>query len=503
MRFFGKCLVAWVCLMMLVRAFVPEQVVVVYNRNEKNSRELAELYREVRGIPAENLVGLDVVDANEISRGDYEKKIAGVLREVYTKRGWWERAKDREGILGSIRNSRPVMVVMRGVPLRIPATLTPVPNQPLAGHDEAAVDSELAILGLEGISRDGVMKNPFFSSEKPFMESGLSYLLVVSRMDAASVETCRRMIRESVEVEKRGLWGMAYVDLAQKDPTGDGWLRSVAEQNTKAGIPTVVDVFPDTLPTNYPMTQAAWYFGWYAEHVNGPFLNSRMAFRKGAVAMHLHSFSAVQMRDPGKNWSAALLARGAVATVGNVYEPYLGLTHHFDVLQNRLLRGWTYGEACLASLPGLSWQAIALGDPLYRPFRGVAPESPTPEDRDFVALFVAARDWGVGSKKYLAKIGMAAKKTRSSVFCEAMGLGLLAGGDERGVVALKQARDYAVSPVERLRLDFENLAMLRAKNPNLAVREIDRLLLLYPGLPEAEALRGWRAILAPPPPAGR
>ena len=33
-----------------------------------------------------------------------------------------------------------------------------------------------------------------------------------------------------------------------------------------------------------------------------------------------------------------------------------------------LVRGQNFGDAACESLPALSWQAIAVGDPLYRPF---------------------------------------------------------------------------------------------------------------------------------------
>ena len=53
---------------------------------------------------------------------------------------------------------------------------------------------------------------------------------------------------------------MAYVDIANKFPQGDQWLEAVVKANAEAGIPTVVDRFNDTLPKNYPMTEAAQLF---------------------------------------------------------------------------------------------------------------------------------------------------------------------------------------------------------------------------------------------------
>jgi len=51
-------------------------------------------------------------------------------------------------------------------------------------------------------------------------------------------------------------------------------------------------------------------------------------------------------------------------TLGNVYEPYLQMTHHFDIFQTRLLAGHTVVEAAYMALPVLSWQNVVLGDPL-------------------------------------------------------------------------------------------------------------------------------------------
>ena len=62
------------------------------------------------------------------------------------------------------------------------------------------------------------------------------------------------------------------------------------------------------------------------------------------------------------------MAHGVTATVGNVFEPYLGFLHRPDLLLRALVRGDTFGDAAYYAEPALSWQAIAIGDPLYRPF---------------------------------------------------------------------------------------------------------------------------------------
>ena len=125
-------------------------------------------------------------------------------------------------------------------------------------------------------------------------------------------------------------------------------------------------------PEGYPMRYAALYLGWYSEKIGGPFVRPGFRFLPGAIAVHIHSFSAATVRDPKANWVGPLLDLGAAATVGNVYEPYLSLTPHLDILEERLRLGFTFAEAAYSSQRVLSWMTTFVGDPLYRPFPAVA-----------------------------------------------------------------------------------------------------------------------------------
>jgi hypothetical protein len=135
------------------------------------------------------------------------------------------------------------------------------------------------------------------------------------------------------------------------------------------GFETIVDEAPGTFPAGFPMSQIGIYVGWYAENVCGPFAEPRVEFLPGAFAYHLHSFSAASLRSTTQNWCGPLLAKGVTATMGTVDEPYLPGTPDMSVFVSRLIYfGFSFGEAALASQPVLSWQTIAVGDPLYRPF---------------------------------------------------------------------------------------------------------------------------------------
>lgn len=116
------------------------------------------------------------------------------------------------------------------------------------------------------------------------------------------------------------------------------------------------------------MTDCALYYGWRTDNASGPFAQSTFRFVPGAVAVHIHSFSGATLRDPNSHWVAPLLARGAAATLGNVYEPFLQFTSHVNILNDRLLHGFTFAESAYASINVLSWMSVMVGDPLYRPF---------------------------------------------------------------------------------------------------------------------------------------
>lgn len=490
----------------------PESVAVLYNSAVADSKRLAEFYRNARGIPAENLIGLEMPDAADISREEYEARIAAPLRAEFERRGWWQRGRDQEGVVLPVANRIRILVTMRGVPLRIMPTensTPPIPDanspvqDPVSGRDEASVDSELAMFGVEGVPTGGVLQNRYHMSDRKIGEEELPFMVLTARIDGPSHAICERMISDAVATEKTGLWGMSYVDIANKFPQGDEWLEGVVKANLQAGIPTVVDRFDQTLPKHYPMTEAALYHGWYNRNVNGPFLNPRFKFRRGAVAMHLHSFSAEQLSSAGRNWCAPLLARGAAATVGNVYEPYLHLTHDFDLLHRRLLEGFSWVEACWMAMPVTSWQGVVLGDPLYRPFLHLSGTGTIEdEDRNFRALRTAMLQWPDDREERWSKLENAARQTRSGIFAEALGLELLETGmTTRAVTSFRAAKTLFVRAEDKLRQDFHIAAIDRTAGRNdIALRTLRDAQVRKTGLPESEAIDEWVRILDPPPP---
>jgi uncharacterized protein (TIGR03790 family) len=373
---------------MLVIAVVPASraadqsslaasTVVVYNKDEDDSVELAKFYAKERGIPRDHLVALSCPVEEEITREQYDAMIAEPLREVFEKRHWWtmrETGDEKESVLNtSIR----FVAVIRGVPLKIRATTAPYPGDvpdggPVNNRNEASVDSEIAALGFCTPQISGVVTNPYYQNFRLIGDFDNPALLLVCRLDAPTAGTVRRMIVDSIAAEKNGLWGRAYVDGAHNTAgglgAGDAWLADIVGQLHKVGVPVVYENTPAVFPDGYPMSDCALYYGWYAGGITGPFMQRDFRFVPGAVAVHIHSYSASTLRSLSSGWAGPLVSRGAAATLGNVYEPYLQLTTHLNLFNDRLLHGFTFAESAYMATPALSWMNVMVGDPLYRPY---------------------------------------------------------------------------------------------------------------------------------------
>ena len=496
---------------------IVQSVAVVYNSALPDSEKLARSYTIARGIPEENLVGLNLPDKEEFTRADFETLLRKPLAAEFDRRQWWTRSPNSSGKLEMQRTRIQIIVCMRGVPSRVLETSPPPPadapqipdTQKWMLNASASVDSELALLGIDGYPTKGPINNPYYKKDAAISEAGLPIMLV-GRIDGPSFAVCERMIKDAIATEKTGLWGMAVIDIANKVPSGnpsypqgDGWLEATATSFAEEGIPTFVDRFNPTLPTNYPLNDTALYFGWYDWHANGPFKNPAFKFKRGAVAVHLHSFSAAQLRNATQNWCAPLLNKGAAATLGNVYEPLLHLTHDFDIFTRRLIAGYTLAEAAYMAAPALSWQSVVLGDPLYRPFLHID-GSGEKEDDDaaYRALRIAQMRWANNPTEREKNLRLAAQRMKNGVLLETIGLSYMENmKSAQAAVIFGEAKAIYTSNVDKLRMDLLIAAMDRTGNRKAAAIQILRnAKLLYSHLPEVAAPAEWPNTTHPPPP---
>jgi hypothetical protein len=256
------------------------------------------------------------------------------------------------------------------------------------------------------------------------------------------------------------------------------------------------------------MSDCALYYGWYTGNIAGPFNQPGFKFVPGAIAAHIHSYSAATLRDPNSGWAGPLLARGAAATVGNVYEPYLELTAHLDILNDRLLHGFTFAESVFMSSRVLSWMGIALGDPLYRPYFTPldlknAPAKSTAEWRAYHDF--ALKNNKLAPSDFRTQARVAASRARNAPMLEDVALIELRDGNfANAITALEQARANYTKRDDILRCVIEECdTLVKSGKARRALDLARSVLRIVPESPASQLLRKIESDLAPkiPPPA--
>lgn len=373
---------------------VASRVYVVANAADSESIEIAEYYMKRRGVPDENLIAFAMPDAETISWGDFAEDVhAPILHELCVRSlvdGELSEQRDSAGrrVLKMPKNFKPeqaragekiaYLVLCRGVPLRIrneekflpplPAKKEgePAPKRAPLETNCASVDSELALIAIPNTPVNGAMKNPFFKNAGTGLPKNL--FLKTARLDGITAADAKALVANAIRAETHGLMGRAYIDLGGPFKQGDDWLAATEKIVRGLGFDTSAERSRALMAGTDRYDAPAFYFGWYTQDIGGFFLDPRFRFPAGACAIHIHSFSATSMRSAAA-WTPALVARGVTVTVGNVFEPYLGFSHHPHYFAEALANGMSAGDAAAYANPAFSWQTIFVGDPLYRPLK--------------------------------------------------------------------------------------------------------------------------------------
>jgi uncharacterized protein (TIGR03790 family) len=515
----------------------PAQVIVVANEDNADSMRLARHYMHSRGIPARNLVALSLSQNEEISWEIFARTLWNPLLDWLLERGWLrgERlpgtdAAGRSRVKLSA-NKIGYIVLCHGVPLRIAhdaqlAARETSPERPLRAEfatTTASVDSELATMASPASPANALVPNPVFGQIKATTQQRQA-ILIVSRLDGATFADCQNLVDNALWAEKNGLVGRAYVDAGGPHPQGDAWLKNTAEIIARTGFDLTREETPQLLDYDTRADAPALYFGWYSENIAGRFADASMRFARGAIALHIHSFSAATLRSGTRGWTAPLVARGATVTFGNVAEPYLQFTTMPQVFLAALLTGRQVGDAYALATPAWSWQTVLVGDPLYKPFKVPLGEQlrrveATPvgsrdfAQRDYV-LLRQANILSASGKSAVAQKLLAAAINEHQTLPLRLALARLAkmpalAWSAADATALKEDPGLLIETARYLNQNFKAVNALLLYRGILARKDIpdavrNRLLPeaieVAVAAGDADSARQWREQLPPPPP---
>lgn len=348
----------------------------VKNLQAPEERTIA--WRQMLSIQNE-LYGLrGVIDLMQESLPPESPQLAGLkkqLQEKETRLAEFEGGKlsadqvnERLDLIEEVGGSQMLIQFLRetGIPLNNEQTQVDLIQKTLDAQD-ATVDSELALLWWPTYSLVGPFTNPLnLRMRDRFQGSRIPLPLMTARIDGPSFEIARRIVDDSVAVEKNGLSGIFYIDAGGKVPEWDQYLKQLyARVKEGTSLPAIIDELPSLFQPN-SCPDAALYVGWYSLQRYIP----AFSWKRGAVAVHIASFEAQHLRDPGSDeWCVRLLQNGVAATFGAINEPLLGTFPNPDDFFSLLLTGkFTLAECYWLTTPAASWRFTLIGDPLYNPF---------------------------------------------------------------------------------------------------------------------------------------
>jgi uncharacterized protein (TIGR03790 family) len=456
------------------RAEDAAATMVIYNPDAPGAKLLADFYCTSRGIDPSHEIALPTPLNEEISREEYDLSIATPLRTELIRRGAWSVTLDMMNRPILYASTVRYAALIRGIPLKISQCEkypgdSKIQPEPYGGCNAASVDSEISVLGLFSPQISGTLKNPLYhetegmSGERPPPLG----MLFVGRLDAPTIDAVKTMVITGIRAEKEGLLGWGYADLRSLGTRGyelgDEWIRAAREAMRRNGIPVITDDLPETFQSGFPITDAAAYYGWYAEDVNGPFADQQFHFVPGAITVHLHSYSASTLRDLKKGWTAPLVMHGASASLGNVYEPYLPFTTNLGIFASALLEGRNLAESYYSSQPVLSWMSICLGDPLYRPYAAWHDglELPPSVWSNYRSIILAH---GGDVLAAAADLKSRSEEKKESLYLEALGAAQMdVGACADAEVSFKQAAIFTNDPAILFRLQLEQARAMEKK----------------------------------------
>ena len=244
-------------------------------------------------------------------------------------------------------------------------------------YADASLDSELSLLWWDRDLYPVAWRwgNPLFQ-DLAAAPNDLP-ILMVSRLDAPTVELAKGLVDQALQAERSGLQGTVYFDargLKAKDPTDtygvyDQSLRDAAEVvKQRSEYRVVLDNAEATIGKPGAAPDVAFYIGWYKLRS----YDDAFTFKPGAIGYHMASAEAITVHGRGeRGWCKNALAHGIAATLGSVGEPYLDAFPEPARFTTLLLTGqYSLAEVYYLTSRYVSWRMVLFGDPLYNPMRG-------------------------------------------------------------------------------------------------------------------------------------
>jgi uncharacterized protein (TIGR03790 family) len=337
----------------------PDSVLIVVNQPSALSRKIGEYYAERRRIPASNICHLSAGTDEEISRSDFNDRIAHPIADYLRGHNLIEKVL--------------YIVTTAGVPLKVRGNLG-------LSAEAASVDSELTLLYFDLHGRahplPAGIANPFFGkTNAPFRHPDFPIYLV-TRLAGFDFDDVKGIVDRALIARNRGKF---VIDLKGSDNTqGNTWLLQAARQLPQDRVVldssrTVLDRESDVIA----------YASWGSNDPDRKERHLGFHWLPGAIMTEYVSTNGRTFARPPDSWNigawgdsranfagspqsltADYIHDGVTGASGHVYEPYLPFTPRPNILLPAYYHGRNLAESYYLAIPMLSWMNIVVGDPL-------------------------------------------------------------------------------------------------------------------------------------------
>ncbi|MBS1716524.1 MAG: TIGR03790 family protein [Armatimonadetes bacterium] len=325
-----------------------KRVLVVVNDSNDYGSAIADHYRRMRGLPAENIVHIRTVTTDDIAIPLYEEDIQKPVKKA----------------LANAKEPIDFILLTKGVPLRIAQGGYSV-DATLGAMDQSV--QPMGDIAREAIQRT---KSPYFRSNEHFSHKKFGFYLV-TRIDGYDLRQCLELINRSCKATN--VKGLFFCDQrAGHDDGIDGELHFGQLEAVKSlkerGFEAQVDETPQFAVPDKPM------MGYYSNGSNDADFSldkyHALKFLPGSIAETNVSTSArtFTRTSGGQSLIADLIEQGATGAKGYVSEPYEFAIARPEILFDRYTRGFNLAESFYAASLLIKWKDIVVGDPICNPY---------------------------------------------------------------------------------------------------------------------------------------
>jgi uncharacterized protein (TIGR03790 family) len=345
---------------------LQDRVLIVYNSDVRDSKQVADYYLLKRAIPEDHICKISTSSPEAIEQKEFDSKVKLPIQKCLQRLG-------RDTILYIVFSYQTPFLLQVGEQFHtVDQFVADIWDEYLP--ERAASQSEVQPY-FGGAQPEGGVYQPYVPLADYRRQAKARTIYSVWRLDAPNAALAKGLVDKALYAEANGLTGAGCFDRNRGDISGvadygygagDWEIHRAAEFARQAGFTVTEDDNEQefgTPPAALRCDHAALYAGWYAlDHYNDAF-----SWNPGAIGIHLDSASVRNPRS-GANWAANAVTHGITVTAGAATEPYLENLPRPDQAFLYLFQGANVGDALLRSERLLKWNLLNIGDPLYRPF---------------------------------------------------------------------------------------------------------------------------------------